>query len=118
MAAVSVRPLLQRDTGNCMSRYRLIFEGRISPQADRIAVQRRLADLFQVSEDEIASLFTRVPVVLKEDLAYDTALKDKADFLVANVGQLSVAQLAHVLAAFSILTGSFSAFARARRQTA
>ena len=63
-----------------MSRYRLIFEGRISPQAEREAVQGRLADLFQVTEKEIASLFTRVPVVLKEDLAYDTALQDKADF--------------------------------------
>jgi hypothetical protein len=36
--------------------------------------------LFQVSSAEIATLFDRAPVVLKEDLDYDTALKDKADF--------------------------------------
>ena len=63
-----------------MQRYRLIFEGQIKPQASREDVQQRLSTLFQVSPGEIETLFRRVPVVLKEDLAYDTALKDKADF--------------------------------------
>ena len=63
-----------------MQRYRLIFEGRISPQASREAVERRLADLFQVPPHEIETLFRRVPLVLKEDLDHDAALKDKADF--------------------------------------
>jgi hypothetical protein len=63
-----------------MRRYRLIFEGHIQSGQSRDQVQRRLADLFQVSPEEIETLFSRAPVVLKEDLDYDRALADKADF--------------------------------------
>ena len=63
-----------------MQRYRLIFDGHIQPQASREEVQRQLADLFQVSPGQVEALFSKPPVVLKEDLEYDTALKDKASF--------------------------------------
>jgi hypothetical protein len=63
-----------------MQRYRLIFDGHLQPQASREEVQRQLADLFQVSPEQVETLFSKPPVVLKEDLDYDTALKDKASF--------------------------------------
>ena len=63
-----------------MQRYRLIFDGHLQPQASREEVQRQLADLFQVSPEQIEALFSKPPVVLKENLDYDTALKDKAGF--------------------------------------
>ena len=63
-----------------MQRYRLIFDGHIQPKASREDVQRQLADLFQVEPDQIEALFSKPPVVLKEDLDYDEALKDKASF--------------------------------------
>jgi hypothetical protein len=63
-----------------MQRYRLIFDGHLQPQASREEVQRQLADLFQVSPGQVEALFSKPPVVLKEDLDYDTALKDKASF--------------------------------------
>lgn len=63
-----------------MQRYRLIFDGHLQPQASREEVQRQLADLFQVSPGQVEALFSKPPVVLKEDLEYDTALKDKASF--------------------------------------
>jgi len=63
-----------------MPRYRLIFDGHIQPKNSREDVQRQLADLFQVEPDQIEALFSKPPVVLKEDLAYDDALRDKASF--------------------------------------
>jgi len=63
-----------------MQRYRLIFDGHLQPTASREEVQRQLADLFQVSPGQVETLFSKPPVVLKEDLDYDTALKDKASF--------------------------------------
>lgn len=63
-----------------MQRYRLIFDGHIQPQTSPEDVQRRLADLFQVPPEQINDLFARPPVVLKEDLGYEDALKDKASF--------------------------------------
>jgi len=63
-----------------MQRYRLIFDGHIQPQVSREDVQRQLADLFQVEPDQIEALFSKPPVVLKENLDYDDALKDKASF--------------------------------------
>lgn len=63
-----------------MQRYRLIFDGHIQPKVSREDVQRQLADLFQVEPDQIEALFSKPPVVLKEDLDYDDALKDKASF--------------------------------------
>jgi hypothetical protein len=63
-----------------MQRYRLIFDGHIQAQASPEEVRRRLADLFQVETDQIESLFARPPVVLKEGLVYEEALRDKADF--------------------------------------
>jgi Protein of unknown function (DUF1189) len=63
-----------------MQHYRLIFDGHLQPQASREEVQRQLADLFQVSPEQVEALFSKPPVVLKEDLEYDTALKDKASF--------------------------------------
>lgn len=63
-----------------MPRYRLIFDGQIQPQTSMTEVRQRLADLFQVRPDQIENLFGNPPVVLKEDLAYEEALKDKASF--------------------------------------
>ena len=63
-----------------MQRYRLIFDGHIQAQVSREDVQRQLADLFQVEPEEIEALFSKPPVVLKNDLDYEDALKDKASF--------------------------------------
>ena len=63
-----------------MPRYRLIFDGQIQPQTSMTDVRQRLADLFQVKPDQIEDLFGNPPVVLKEDLAYEEALQDKASF--------------------------------------
>lgn len=63
-----------------MQRYRLIFDGHTQPQVSREDVQRQLADLFKVEPNQIEALFSKPPVVLKEELDYDDALKDKASF--------------------------------------
>jgi len=63
-----------------MQRYRLIFDGHYQPQQAREEIQQRLAELFQVDSGQIKALFATPPVVLKENLAYGEALRDKADF--------------------------------------
>lgn len=63
-----------------MQRYRLIFDGHIQPQASREDVRQQLANLFQVEPTQIEALFSKPPVVLKEGLTYEAALKDKSDF--------------------------------------
>jgi hypothetical protein len=63
-----------------MQRYRLIFDGHYQPRQSREEVQQRLADLFQVDPGQINALFSTPPVVLKENLSYEEALRDKADF--------------------------------------
>lgn len=63
-----------------MQRYRLIFDGHTRPQDSLDDVRRRLAGLYQVTPPEIETLFARPPVVIKENLEYQEALKDKADF--------------------------------------
>ena len=42
-----------------MQRYRLIFDGHLQPQASREEVQRQLADLFQVSPEQVETLFSK-----------------------------------------------------------
>jgi hypothetical protein len=63
-----------------MQHYRLIFDGHFQARQSREDVVRRLADLFQVDPHQINTLFSNPPVVLKEDLSYQEALKDKAAF--------------------------------------
>ena len=63
-----------------MQQYRLIFDGQLQPQTDRLEVIGALAALFQVDIKEVEGLFEKLPVVLKENLTYEEALRDKADF--------------------------------------
>ncbi len=63
-----------------MHRYRLIFDGHIQPQASPGDVRQQLADLFKVEAAQIEALFSKPPVVLKENLTYEAALKDKSEF--------------------------------------
>ena len=63
-----------------MQRYKLIFDGQIQPDASPEEVRRKLAELFQVQPAQIEALFTKSPIVLKENLDYREALEDKAGF--------------------------------------
>ena len=63
-----------------MPRYRLIFDGHYRPGLSPQDAQQRLAALFKVAPGEISTLFSTAPVILKENLTYDEALRDKADF--------------------------------------
>jgi len=69
-----------------MQRYRLIFEGQLQPQAERAKVIGALARLFNAEPAQIEALFANPPVVLKENLTYEEALRDKAEF--ENTGAL------------------------------
>ncbi|MGD9329808.1 MAG: DUF1189 family protein [Desulfobacterales bacterium] len=63
-----------------MQRYRLIFDGQTRPSATPEEVRQNLAALFRVRPDQIEALFAKSPVILKEDLDYQEALEEKADF--------------------------------------
>ncbi len=63
-----------------MTAYQLIFEGQIQEGRDPEVVRRNLASLFDVPVDEVESLFSSAPVVLKEGLDLATARSDKAAF--------------------------------------
>ena len=63
-----------------MPRYRLIFDGHYRPGLSPQDAQQRLAALFKVAPGEISALFSSPPVILKENLTYEEALRDKADF--------------------------------------
>jgi hypothetical protein len=63
-----------------MPRYRLIFDGHYQPGLSPEDVQQRLAALFKVEPHEISALFSTPPVILKENLSYEEALRNKVDF--------------------------------------
>jgi len=63
-----------------MSLYKIIFEGKIAEGYSTEDVKKNLASLYSVDVGEIERLFKSRPIVLKEDLDYQTAIKDKEIF--------------------------------------
>jgi len=63
-----------------MSLYKIVFEGKIAEGYSIEDVKKNLASLYSVDVGEIERLFTGRPIVLKENLDYQTAIKDKGIF--------------------------------------
>ncbi len=63
-----------------MSLYKIVFEGKIAEGYSIEDVKKNLASLYKADVGEIQRLFTGRPIVLKEDLDYQTAIKDKETF--------------------------------------
>jgi len=63
-----------------MSLYKIVFEGKIAEGYSIEDVKKNLASLYKVNIGEIQRLFTGRPIVLKEDLDYQSAIKDKETF--------------------------------------
>jgi len=63
-----------------VNKYKIIYEGKIAEGYSIDEVKKNLASLYKVDIGEIDRLFTGRPIVLKEDLDYQTAIKDKDTF--------------------------------------
>ena len=63
-----------------MNNYKIVFEGKIAEDCNIEDVKKNLASLYKVDVGEIQRLFTGRPIVLKENLDYQTAIKDKEIF--------------------------------------
>ena len=63
-----------------MNDYKIVFEGKIAEGSNIEDVKKNLASLYSVDVGEIQRLFTDRPIVLKENLDYQTAIKDKEAF--------------------------------------
>ncbi|MDY6792027.1 MAG: DUF1189 family protein [Thermodesulfobacteriota bacterium] len=63
-----------------MKNYKIVFEGKIAEGHGMEDVKKNLAALYQVDVGEIQRLFTGRPIVLKENLDYQTAINDKETF--------------------------------------
>jgi hypothetical protein len=63
-----------------MSLYKIVFEGKIAEGHRIEEVKKNLASLYQVDVGKINSLFTGHPIVIKSDLDYQTATKDRETF--------------------------------------
>ena len=63
-----------------MLQYDLIFDGDIAEGQYLNDVKQKLAALYNVSISEIERLFANPPLIIKRNLDYTTALKDKAEF--------------------------------------
>ena len=63
-----------------MNNYKIVFEGKIAEGCNIEDVKKNLASLYSVDVGEIERLFTGRPIVLKENLDYQTAIKDKGLF--------------------------------------
>jgi len=57
--------------------FKIIFEGKIIQGQDSEKVRSNLATLFKVKPDQINNFFTGKPIVLKNNLTDETALKYK-----------------------------------------
>ena len=60
-----------------MDKYKIVFEGKIAEGYSLEDVKQNLASLYEVDVSEINRLFTGHPIVIKQDLDYQTALDDK-----------------------------------------
>ena len=63
-----------------MNKYKIVFEGKIAEGHGMDEVKKNLAALYQVDVGKIQRLFTGRPIVLKENLDYQTAINDKETF--------------------------------------
>ena len=63
-----------------MLRYDLIFDGDIAEGQNLNDVKEKLATLYNVNVSEIERLFATLPIIVKRDLDYATAIRDKAEF--------------------------------------
>ena len=63
-----------------MNSYKIVFEGKIAEGYGIEDVKQNLASLYKVDLGEIDRLFTGQPIVIKQDLDYQTAVYDKEIF--------------------------------------
>jgi len=59
------------------TRYKIMFEGKIIQGQDSEKVRSNLANLFKVKPEQMNNFFTGKPIVLKNNLTDETALKYK-----------------------------------------
>ena len=58
-----------------MNQYQLVFNGTVSDGHNLNEVKHNLASLFKTDETKIEQLFTRLPIVVKKNVDYDSALR-------------------------------------------
>lgn len=58
-----------------MNQYQLVFNGTLSDGQNQGDVKRNLASLFKIGETKVEQLFNQLPVVVKKNVDYDSALK-------------------------------------------
>ena len=63
-----------------MNNYKIVFEGKIAEGYSIEDVKKNLASLYKVDVGKIDRLFTDLPIVIKTDLDYQAAVKDKGTF--------------------------------------
>ena len=100
-----------------MQHYRLIFDGHYQAQQSPEDAQHRLAALFNVEPRQISDLFSAPPVILKENLTYEEALQDKADFEATGALCRLEPQSSFSTSAREFFGGRYAGRARARDQT-
>lgn len=63
-----------------MQAFDIYFLGEMLPDTDPVAVKRRVAKLFKVSEDAVDRLFSGKPLRVKQNVDADTASRYRAAF--------------------------------------
>jgi hypothetical protein len=63
-----------------VNNYKIVFEGKIAEGYPIEEVKKNLASLYKVDVGKIDRLFVDLPIVIKTDLDYQAALKDKETF--------------------------------------
>lgn len=58
-----------------MNQYQLVFNGTISEGQNLDKVKRNLASLFKINEAKVDQMFDRLPIVVKKNVDYDSAMK-------------------------------------------
>ena len=58
-----------------MNQYQLVFNGTLSDGQNPVDVKRNLASLFKIDAAKVDQLFDQLPVVVKKNVDYDSALK-------------------------------------------
>ena len=58
-----------------MNQYQLVFNGTISDGHKLDQVKRNLASLFKINEAKVDQMFDRLPIVVKKNVDYDSAMK-------------------------------------------
>ena len=58
-----------------MNQYQLVFNGSISDGQNLTDVKRNLASLFKINEAKVDLMFDSLPIVVKKNVDYDSAMK-------------------------------------------